>query len=57
MQIEKTLKLLSSPKVQPAGLNDRRRGDNGVVPGLCRLKFHPWQVLPRQTGSVPPAND
>ena len=40
-----------------AGLNDRWRGVNGVVPRLCRLGFYPWQVLPRQTGSVPPAND
>ena len=43
--------------VQPVGLNDRRRGDNGVELRLCRLGFYPWQVLPRRTGSVPPAND
>ena len=43
--------------VQPADLNDRRRGDNGVVLRLCRLGFYPRQVLPRPTGSVPPAND
>ena len=45
------------PFVQPAGLNDRRRGDNGIVPRLCRLGFYPWQVPPRQTGSGLPAND
>ena len=49
--------MFSSRKVQPAGLNDRQRGDNGVVLRLCRLEYYPWQVLPRRTGSVPPAND
>ena len=47
----------SCPKVQSVGLNDRRRGKNGVVPRLCRLEFYPWHVLPRWTGSVTLAND
>ena len=32
---------ISSPKVQPAGLNGRRRGDNGVV-----LRFVVWDFIP-----------
>ena len=32
---------ISSPKVQPAGLNGRRRGDNGVV-----LRFVIWDFIP-----------
>ena len=43
--------------IQPADLNDRRRGGNGIVPRLCRLGFYLWQVLPRPTGSVLPANN
>ena len=31
----------SSPKVQPAGLNDRWRGDNRFVLRLCCLGFYP----------------
>ena len=44
------------PQVQPAGLNDRSKGDNGDVPRLCRLGFYPWPVLPKRTGLVPPGN-
>ena len=45
-------------KVQPPGLNVTRRGNNGVVPilSICRLGFYSWQVLPRWTGLVLPAN-
>ena len=48
---------VSSPKVKPAGLNDRRWTDSGVLRRLYRLGFYTWQVLPGRTGLVPPAND